>query len=439
MIRVCLSTATSVQAEKKANGKWSVDGLGKDSYIEALQLWEQISLPFNASFHLTTEASECFDRLKNNLSDITNVFLPIDSVLSGFRVPQPLSAGTLSFITGYNISDGERETKDFATVFSNADLLEPKVYCWALFLIALFVTFIALRIMMFYHLTKRIVKITRVEMIRRQLTQMFYYKSEQFKWITFLHSLLCFIMVTCFLCLYKTSHIIVEKPFYPKNYQESLDHPSSLAFYYDQFSVVSTAFKKASPESIRGRMWAKLVMAGRQNDYSEANVNGAALPVTIQTAAEQMTAQRSILILSPLVIPLFRSAFCGFSPEGELWIMKVTSDPIEKEVIYGYAQGDSFNLPWFSSKMEALFETDYLARTYEMQFDQSDLISSISGTSRSHQSKQRVVCEDESALAPEPVVRSITVSYFASFFKAILIIWLLAFILNIFQILQSET
>ena len=433
-----MSTATPVTAEKKPNGKWSVEGPGEDSYIDALKLWEQTSEPFNASFYMTTEADECLDRLKNNMSDRTNVFLPINSVSSGFGVPQPVSAGSVSFITGYNVTEGEPEMEDTATALTNADLLEPEVYCWSLFLVTLFVAFMALRMIMFNRLAKRYARMSPVFMMRRQLSRMFYYNSERFKWITLLYSLLCFIMITSFLCLYKTSHIIIEQPFYPKSYLESIDYPSSLAFYYDQFSVVSTAFKNTPAGSIRGKLWAKLLASGRQDEFSAATMNFASLPSIIKSATEGMKVEGHIIIISPLVLTLFKSALCGSSSEGEILVIKVIIDPIEKEVIYGYVQRNNFNLPRFTLRVKALYETGYLTQVYEMQFDQSELIGTMAGTSKSHRWRQRVVCDDEHAFAPAPVVNAISLRYFAPMFKSILLVWLVTSILHFFQILRAE-
>ena len=438
MIRFCMSMTIPVKAKKKSNGKWFVDGPIGGELIEALELREEISKPSNASFYMATEASECLDRLENNMSDSTNVLLPIDSVSSGFRVPQPVSAGTLSFVTGYNVTEGEQDIEDTATVLTNADLLKPEVYCWSLFLVALFVAFMVLRIIMFRQLAKRYARMSPVLMIRRQVSRMFYYNSERFKWITLLYSLLCFIMVTLFLCLYKTSHIIIDKPFYPKSYQESLDHPSSLAFCYDQFSVVSTAFKNAPPDSIRGKLWAKLLASGRQDEFSGASIKAAPLSSIIQSATEGVVVNRNIIIVSPLVINLMRSGLCGLSLEGELWIIKSVVDPIEKEVIYGYAQSRDFHLPWFSFRINALYETGYLAHTYEKQIDQSKQAGNLVGTNNSHQWRQSVVCYDEDAFASGPVVKAISLPYFAPMIKSILIVWLLALILHFFQILHAE-
>ena len=269
---------------------------------------------------------------------------------------------------------------------------------------------------------------------------MFYYNNERFKWITLLYSLLCFIMVTSFLCLYKTSHIIIEKPFYAKSYQESLDYPTSTAFFYDQFAVVSTAFKDAPPDSIRGKLWAKALASGRlyhyRADYSQMTL--LSLARMREITKDVFIGLKAVCIIPAIVAPLSKSVLCGLSPEHELWVMKITADPIEKEVIYGLAHAINFHNPLFSSRMKNAFETKFYIHFTKTQFDQSELIASVAGTSMSHQFRQKVICDDENASAPEPVVKAISLSYFASFFEAILVVWLLAFIVHVSQILRVK-
>ena len=434
MIRYCLSTATQVEAVRKANGKWSVEGIVAEGYAEQIELTEKLLDPLNVTFHFA-EVNECLHRLKNNLSDASSVFMQIDSMSPDFNVPQPLFAGRLQYITGYNFTDDQEDT---ATVFTNADLLKPEVYCWTSFLLALFIVVIVVNVAMFYHLTKKVVRISPMQMVKKQLSRMFYYKSTRFRWVTLLYSLLCFIMMTSFLCLYKTSHIIIEQPFYPKNYQESLEHESSLAFYFDQFAVVSSAFKNAPPDSIRGKLWAKLIATGRQNDFKMTTLDPASLPGIFKKASRAMIVERGIFLVPPLFVSMIRLAGCMISPENELWVVKIITDPIEPEIISGHAWRKTWSAPWrISQKMSALFETQSLVRGYSKHLDQSDMAANVVGTSKSHQWKQKVLCEDETAFMPDPIVKAIPLFYFASFFKAIAVVWLFAFILNIFQILHA--
>ena len=86
-----------------------------------------------------------------------------------------------------------------------------------------------------------------------------------------------------FLCIYKTSHVIAEKPHYPTSYLESLEYKTSLAGFYNQWVVVSTEFEDASPKSLRGRLWKKLMASGQQNRFQvdPESTSLAALPALV--------------------------------------------------------------------------------------------------------------------------------------------------------------
>ena len=439
MIRYCISTATPVTVKQQASGEWTAEGIGAKSYIELIRLTEAFCKPFNVTFYLTSTPTDCLDRLKNNLSDFSSLFMPIDTLSLDYHVPQPLFAGKLQFMTGYNVTDGEQEMKDTATVFTNTHLLKPSVYLWASILLMMLMTFVAVKVALFYRPLGRFARSSRMKLLKRQLSRMFYYNSERFKWITLLYSLLCFIMITSFLCLYKTSQVIVEKPFYAKNYNESLKHPSSLAFFYDQFAVVSTGFKNAPPDSIKGLLWAKLVSAGRQDDLTESSADATALPAIMNQVVDDLLVRHSIYIASSLIIPLLKSLMCGFTPEGQLRIIQLISDPSEQEVLFG--RPVSSHSPWsqlISRKMRTLFETHSLSTGYTVMLDQYEMAADMVGASNGHKWRQKVVCDDENAFATEPPVRAIPLSYFIAFFKAVAVVWVLALILNMIQILSTE-
>lgn len=437
MLHYCQTTGTPVTATKNSDGQWTVEGIGGMALIEQVLTTETVYRPYNTTFSFTTEVDECFAMLKNNMSQATSVFTPIHDISAYYYVQQPLFAGKLRFITGYNVTDGVTGYKDNATVASNADLLEIEVYLWCLALLVSFVTFIAIRVTMLYQQSLRETKSPLMTCVRREWSRMFYYESSRFRLITLLYSLLCFYMVTSFLCLYKTSHIIVEKPFYAKSYQESLDHPSSLAFYYDQFSVVSTRFKEAPPNSLRGKLWAKLIATGRQDDYAGSNINPANLPIVLKKGSEEMTVRRGICLASPAIAPLVKSLACGFSPENELWIVKSMFDAIEEELIYGHAIGSSLKSDkHLAARLRNVFETHVMIHSYDRFLNVGGLSSDMVGTSKRHRWRQSVVCEHEKddAFAQIPAVHGIHVSYFASFFEACMIVWLFAFIINLCQI-----
>lgn len=435
MIRYCFPTGTDIKAYKKSTGQWTVDGIGAEAYIDGITTTLRSYKPFNTTFYFTPETNECLERLSNNESDSSSVFLPIETIAAGYFVPHPLFSGRLQFVSGYNVSEGVIKEKDSATVAANFFLLEAQVYFWSLILFTSFISFIAFRVTLMYLNVRRLRRLPLIYAIKRQISKMIYRSSIRFKLITMLYCILYFYLVTSFLCVYKTSQVIVEKPFYAKSYQESLEHATSLAFYYDQFSDVSSNFKNAPRNSLRGKLWAKLHATGRQDDYSAAKMDPSSVPGLLKKGADEMNVLKGICIVAPLIGPLLKSTACGFSPENELWIVKLIADPIEPEVIYGHAIAELSPFAHFiARKIQFLSETRVIARGFELGLDQSAASAELAATSAHHRWRQKVVCENENAFTSHPRVPAISFFYFRSFFAVCISVWFCALVLNWLQI-----
>lgn len=439
MIRFCIASANPIEIHRNADAKWSVEGIAAEFYLDGMILAER-SYPFlNVTFYLTTSTDECLERLAKNQSDSTSVFMPIESISPDYYVPHPLIAGKLAFVTGYNMTDGDRKVEDTATVATNLELLHAEVYIWALMLIVSFIMFIITRISVLSSPFQRINPRAFIKVVRREVCRVFYHVSVYFKLITLLYSVLCFFILTSFLCLYKTSHVIIEKPFYVKSYQESLEHKTSLAFQYNQFANVTRIFENSPKESLRGKLWAKLVASGRKDDYSAIASNPERMPFLLDKGANELNVRKSICVAAPLISPLLKSIACGFSPQNELWIAKIISDASESEVIYGHAiRAESPYKKLNAARLQLFFETNIIAHNFELGLDQSAAMAELKGTNKKHQWRQKVVCENENAFALDPEVRAIPLLYFHSFFEACVAVWLFAFIFNFMQIFCNK-
>ena len=432
MARFCMPTVTPVNIKRDVHGKWILEGIKADRYLEGIEFSMRMLRPYNMSIYTTSRPEECLERLTHNQSDISNAFISIRQLASGYFVPEVFSAGKVQFITGYNVSEDEVVGEETATALGNVALLQAEVYLCALLLTLAFVGFIAARIWLF---TRSPRPEKKLRLIRKEVDAMFYYSSERFKLISTLFCVLCFYIITSFLCLYKTSHVIVEKPFYPKSYQESLDHKTSLAFFLDILAVVSDGFKSAPKDTVKGKLWIKLLASGRTDAYDYGQLNLAMLPMRVKNASREMTEFKGISVASPLSMPLLRSMACGGSPEGQLWIMKVSADPAEQEVIFGPAlRKTSPFSSLYARRFKRSFETHVLYRMYMRSLDLIELAGSFMGTSSTHRWKQQVVCENEDAFTLDPEVKAIPLSYFRSFFLVCSVIWLLALIVNLVQI-----
>lgn len=429
MIRICFGTAAQWTAVRK-NGHWSVEGISSAPVAEMLDYFERTASPYNISLFKPIETNDCIQRLIKNESDVSYNDIPIDTISPEYHAPEPSFAGKFKFFTGYIIPEEQENGDETATVLENVNLLQPEVYYIALSLLSCFISFIILRICIHHpHCPLK----RNVNLIGREIGRIFHHTSEHFKLINLLFSVLIFYMITSFLCVYKTSHVVLERPFYPRTYEESLNHETSIAHLVDEMAVVSEGFKNAPVNSIKGRIWKKLLASGKKDLFTPKQVDTAAMGTLIDALRVELT-RSSIIVESPLMVNILRTSICSISRDGELFVMKFLADPIERDTIFGPAMRKrSILMPYFASRFKRTFETKNMEVLWSRVLDVSALVLPVIGASASHQWRQKVLCDDENAFAPEPAVNSIPLKYFNSFFIACSWMWALATVVHVVQ------
>ena len=437
----CLTVTSEIHPVLGKDGIWTLEGLGADRYLETNGILWQIFRSPNTSYYVAKSSEECWDRMIRNESDFSNAFYSIQTVWPALRPILPIFVEKVEFLTGYNVTDGKWHVEKTTSVISNVLLLDPQVHLWALMIMATLFCFIIARVILFSVMRREIWAklgkkgISPGFMIRREMSRVFYHSSSQFKWITFLLTMLVFYLITFFLCVYKTSHVIIVKPFYPENYQQSLDHDTSFAYYYDKFHAVSGGFRDAPPKSLKGKIWRKSWISEHRDSFNVTEMDPSQVFVILRMMAVDLVTSKSIFFAASITMPLLKSSSCSSSPEDQLYIFEQFSDPSESESIFGSPMGQVVqNQELVERTIRHVFEAHLLPYHMKVVFDSTDIVNSVMGTSKSHQWKQKVACSDADAFLPETQVKPISLSYFASFFAACGAVWLLAFIIHCFQI-----
>lgn len=430
MLRFCIGTAADWKFVHRPDGQWSVEGIAAGRVSELIVYFEKFISPYNISFYKTSSTDLCAERLLSNQSDISFTNIPMATTSPYYHVPQPSLSGKLQFSTGYFRADEEQRGEETATALSNVHLLDVKVYLSVLSLFTSFFLFIAARILI---LSRRNNIRSKLSFIGREITRVIHHTSENFRLITLLCSVLLFYLVTSFLCLYKTSQIVVPRPFYPKSYQESLDHATSIAYLIDEVSHVSDSFKNAPVDSVKRKIWQKSNSSGKYNLFSPESYDLDNVGPLIDLFNQEL-ARGSIFVASTLSSLLIKSFACGVSRENELFVLKMLSDPLEKEIIFGIPVRNNFSLTsYYQFRYRRQFENLVLDVMWARLFDLTDMAGELAATSFSHLWRQKVVCQDENAFAPVVQVHAIPVRYFNSSFKVCLCIWLVALFMHIIQ------
>lgn len=415
---------------QKPDGHWSADGLGASQTIEFLDFMERLILPHNMSYVKTSNTQQCIDRLVSNESDLVNNDIPMETISPHYHVPLPSLAGKFQFSSGYVMTDGQQHTEETASVLTNVDLLDTQVYLAALALFTCFILLISARVLM--HSSKLSIW-RKASLIGKEIGRVIHHTSRSFKLINFLSSVLLFYLITSFLCLYKTSHVVIERPFYPKSYQESLEYKTSIAHLVDEISVVSESFENSPPDSIKRKIWMKWKTYGQKNLFSPKKIEPGSMLNFIAFFRTELS-RGSLVVVSPLIVHFLRSGTCSISRESELFVIKIFTDSLDREVIFGNPVRKGSILPSrYSSRYRGAFEYHIGDVMWARALDVGDLAAAVMSTSRTHRWRQKVVCENENAFAPETQVHPIPLRYFRSFSNACAWVWLLATLVHTAQ------
>lgn len=448
-IRLCATTAVYFDLKTDKNGRYYVDGLASESYNVFIQLSYAI---FNDNFllHLTTETDECVDRLQRNLSDFASpMFLYHDaSNAHKFKVPVPMFLSRMSFFTGYDLTGRSLKPKECGTVFDNINLIYPSTQLWAALLVLSFILVILARIFAVWH--HKYILYGKWKLFHRRQSKWFSAKfmgkkvlqellrayngtSDNNRGVSFLFIVLCFYLATGFRSLYKTSQIIIEQPFVVDSYEKLLQDKTSMPIFYDLIANASQKFSEAPRDTLRGKIWSKVINSGMDlRDSVIGNYSLLTLPALVRRVFGQMDRSHFVVFAASATLDMPKTMFCASSHEDELWRFFTFADESEKEELLGYPL--SLDYPrerYFVSRIRRLFESHIIIKFYKMAFDQSSYTYDLMGANNHHRNEQNRACTDEYTMDQEMNVKAIAMSYYKSFTHSILFIYFCASLLSL--------
>lgn len=452
-MRICLTTTTKVELKTAQDGSYRIEGYGSHNYMEFARIADQLFYK-NFTLFSTTNDEECMDRLRSNQSDVSTAMSPYFGNLKDYQVPVPMFLSRLSFMTGYDFEAKSPKTKECGSVFDNFTLFAPSAYFWTCFLLFVFVTFIAVKTSINWNhkkcflinlkrLKKRAVhsrfKCTFAQ-VSKEVRRTFYCTSEQFRLVSLLFVILCFYLVKFFAISYKTSQIIVEEPFVVDSYEKLLGDKDALPAFYDVIARTSEKFQHSPKNTVKGRIWSKLMEANVDvNDFIRGGNNtrkGPDLLALVRRQFKLMDEKHCVLFASSVTINLLRTIYYASSPDGELWRIFVFADESEDEDLLGYPLSNFYeNKKYFVARIRRLFEYFIINKFYIKALDASKLGYALTGASKEHQFKQNLICSDDFSHEIHVQVDGIRVNYFRSFFVTVFISYFTAGLVQVAELI----
>lgn len=342
MVRVCAPTTFELELKKTNQGKYYVKGFGSEKYNEFIELTDDQFQ--NNTYYFTTNTDECFERFDSNESDfMSNLYPYYENLDQNYQIPVPAVPTKISFISGYDMDNKSLVSMHCGDVFANINLLQYSVYLCALALVISYILFVFAWTIIHYQHDIELTKIRKrcrkkyntgllyvTKFVLRQLRGILYRRSKHFKWISLSIVILTFYLVTCFMILYKTSQIVYHEPFYVKNYNEMLNDDKSLPIFYDPIADVKGKFSTATKESLRGKIWNKLMKLQSKSDLSNYLTNKtfsiANIPQQLSWINDRMNDHHDAIIATKITAELFRSVLCETSRDGQLMKLYINSD-----------------------------------------------------------------------------------------------------------------
>ena len=438
-MRVCL-VSTSYNEVKKGKNGFYVEGTGGEVYTELIRTMNEL-YPQNNTYHITTKTDDCNERLKNNLSDFSTATMPPTENMTGYKMPVPLTASRVSFLSGYDTVARALKLRDDGDVFSNFGLLDASVYFSSILLILIFLLIISFHTWMLFKRTKK-KGASLIKLIGKNVLSAYHWSNNDLRAVSLLFVILMFYLVNSFKSVYKTSKIIVEEPFVVKNYHELLEDETALPLFYNPLTKISDQFEFAPKNSLRGQIWSKLLQRtnGNTTGFLIRALAQSENPIDQMRKLFRLLDQQNDVIFGMSgTAKLVKDFFCAISPEKELWQVFLFSDPSENENLLGYFLSTLYpNEKYFIHGQRKYSESDVINAFYEKARESAKLFAYLwSNTTRAHKYSQDLMCGGY-AMDPGIHVEALGLNYFGSFFNLTLLLFIMARIVLAYEHLMVK-
>lgn len=432
MARICLTAPTKVELTQDANGRYRAIGPGGGELAQLfIGMTEKLIANQTVTYHCSDNEELCMQELKSNESDISSILRFLDENAQNYTIPTVMADSRIEFTTGYTIASLFLKHSRESTALSNFTLLDAYVQVINVILSVLMATCVVARCIIFWRQNVILASkrgITLKSEMKREVSHLFFlHSSSNSRWVSFLFSLLIFYLINSFKISYKTSHVVMDKPFIVSSYTHLLQDDKSLPVFWNFLYSKSKLFENSPPSSLRGQIWAKLMKSGkdlRDHIHDTFDVNEFDF---FDRVFEWISRSHYIFIGSTEDIQIWKGLICAMSPPGQLRRLFVFSDPSENARLAGlpvskfYSEQDIVKKAFTRITELGVFRLMFLEAKILMMRMMLQLF--LAGAK--HRYEQTLACDDDFKFKEDTTVTAITVNYFVSFFYATLIIIIL--------------
>ena len=428
MVRICLTAPTKIELSQDASGRYHATGPGGGDLIQLfIGMTEKLLANESISYRNSDTQERCMEELKGNKSDISSVLRFLDENPQDYNLPVVMADSRIEFTTGYTISNLSSKHSKESTAISNFTLLDPYVQVTNVLLFVLMAACVVTRCILHWRtdvILRRKNTLTLKSEVKKEVNHLFYASSSKSRWISFLFAVLTFYLITSFMISYKTSHVVMDKPYMVTSYSDLLKDKTSLPVFWNFLYSKSDLFKGSPENSLRARVWEKLVKSGNNmQDHIHGSFDMERIDF-LNRVFHLMSQSHYIFIGSTEDIQIWRGLICAMSTNEQLRRLFVFSDESEQPRLAG--------LPVSKFYPRSLDLQKALARVTEVGLFRllfleakglmMRMMFQIFQADPKHQYLQTLACDDDFKLKEDTTVSAITLNYFVSFFYATLVI-----------------
>lgn len=415
-VRLCFASPLLPDHKRLASGMYQFSGLAAEDVDRAMHFFYPLNVT-QAVF--VGDSIKCIDSIVNNSSDFAVIYVSISDEVSKVEVPVPIFTRKMFIVSGYNVTDLEQTTRSLrTTAMSNFEIFDPLSYIITLLL---FVTLISILV------TNYLInfKVNRNEPRWRVICSLIWSKfkkmSRKMRSVRLMIALLAFLVMIHFEILYKTEQVVGEKPVVIDSYQKLLSLPDAFPIFFDGIFPDSSEFKFAPADSIKGKIWQRLLDVKKNQSELAKKDSSQALYLQMVPIASQVIRMKAAVIDSYQTSSVVSGVICSSSDEHELWQTVLNSDPSENENLVGWPIRDSFeSFTRLKVHFRHLAESGIVIHYY--QNVNSEFTYEVLRMPVEHVNKQKRLCRgyEKGYSDTNDRLSPLALNYYSSFIKFIL-------------------
>lgn len=437
--RICLVSPAPITVLKRRDGTFKFLGLLGEAIQSGTDLFNQT---FNVTqMKVTSNIIECYEHIKNNLSDFSPTFISYKLAIFGVDVPTPMLPQKIVISSGYNYTNYSLHASSrlVGSALSNFSYMDISCYTTLLLINIFLLALVLIETSIKY----RAGRIKHVSMKRIILLAIKHTRNKKFNKFIQLSSVTMMFFFTCFFSVgYQSQQLQVDEPTYYKSYDDIINTPNCTPIFMNSVFASSIHFEFALEGSKRKKIWQKGLSLGPKESFSITHLDTSSSHRIFEMFKNIMFHNNAALVGSEYTAAMMKKFSCSLSDENELFKLTVSQDESEtEEEFLGYVVRRYAHLYDKVNDMQRrFFESDIARRFwYTIKVDQA---SELIGTSKEHRYQQMALCNmDSSKLKNTQNMKVFAPNdqFFSSFFILFFSLFAFAFYALLLEIFVKQT